>query len=143
MILRLICFNAMYVGYSLGGTLACGVLTNMLKSNPLQQQLLEENVACITFGQPPLVEADLENLVTQQPFLSKCFHYVHLDDCVKPLLLKYCLTDRSSSKTEGSLSVAVSCCCCSKHTSSADITLLLTTYVFFHYRVYPLILWMQ
>ena len=114
MILRLICFNAIYVGYSLGGTLACGVLTNMLKSNPLQQQLLEENVACITFGQPPLVEADLENLMTQQPFLSKCFHYVHLDDCVKPLLLKYCLTDRSSSKTEGSLSVAVSCCCCSK-----------------------------
>ena len=132
-----------YVGYSLGGTLACGVLTNMLKSNPLQQQLLEENVACITFGQPPLVEADLENLVTQQPFLSKCFHYVHLDDCVKPLLLKYCLTDQSSLNTEGSLSVAVSCYCCSKRTSSVIITLLLTTCVFFHYRVYPLILWMQ
>ena len=82
----------------------------MLKSNPLQQQLLEENVACITFGQPPLVGTVLENLMTQQKFLSKCFHYIHLDDCVKPILLKYCLTDLSSPKTksEGSLSVAVS-----------------------------------
>ena len=99
-----------HTGYSLGGTLACAVLKNMLESNPLQQQLLEENVACITFGQPPLVEADLETLLTQQKFLSKCFHYIHLDDCVKPILLKYCLIDLSSqkAKSEGSLSVAVS-----------------------------------
>ena len=100
----------MLTGYSLGGTLACAVLKNMLESNPLQQQLLEENVACITFGQPPLVDADLETLLTQQKFLIKCFHYIHLDDCVKPILLKYCLIDLSSQKTksEGSLSLAVS-----------------------------------
>ena len=90
--------------------MACAVLTNMLESNPLQQQLLEENVACITFGQPPLVEPDLETLLTEKKFLSKCFHFIHLDDCVKPTLLKYCLIDLSSQKTksEGSLPVAVS-----------------------------------
>ena len=109
-VLPLVSFNGTCTGYSLGGTLACAVLKNMLESNPLQQQLLEENVACITFGQPPLVETDLEALLTQQKFLSKCFHYVHLDDCVKPVLLKYCFIDLSSqkAKSEGSLPVAVS-----------------------------------
>ena len=116
--LSLVSFNGILIGYSLGGTLACAVLKNMLESNPLQQQLLEENVACITFGQPPLVEADLETLLTQHKFLSKCFHYVHLDDCVKPILLKYCLVDLNTlkAKSEGSLSVAVSHC---SDTSSA------------------------
>ena len=84
----------------------------MLQSNPLHEQLLRENVACITFGQPPISDSTFEALLTKQSFLSECFHFIYSDDCPVPLLLKYCLVslDGKSKKSEtgGPLAVAVS-----------------------------------
>ena len=100
------------LGFSLGGLLACAVLTRMLQSNPLQEQLLKENVACITFGQPPFLDSSFDTLLTQQPFLSDCFHYVYSDNCPTPVLLKYCLVSLGGkgkqTKAGGSIPVAVS-----------------------------------
>jgi GTP-binding protein EngB required for normal cell division len=102
--------RVIFTGFSLGGILACAVLTRMLQSNPLQEQLLKENVACITFGQPPFLDSSFHTLLTQQPFLSDCFHYVYSDNCPTPVLLKYCLVSLDGqgkqSKAGGSMPVA-------------------------------------
>ena len=76
------------IGFSMGASLACAVVASMLQDNLLNQEVITENLACITFGQPLIAVTSLEKLFSEQEYLKNCFHYVYaMEDAIPMLLL--------------------------------------------------------
>ena len=71
----------------MGASLACAVVAGMLQDNLLNQEVITENLACITFGQPLIAVNSLEKLFSEQEYLKNCFHYVYAVDDAMPMLL--------------------------------------------------------
>jgi hypothetical protein len=78
-----------FVGFSLGGSLACAVLANLLRDNLLNQDTIVSSLACITFGQPVFLHIALDAVVSDREALGHCFHYVYMEDDLLPMLLRY------------------------------------------------------
>ena len=90
------------IGFSMGASLACAVVAGMLQDNLLSQEVITENLACITFGQPLIAVTSLEKLFSEQEHLKNCFHYVYAVDDAMPMLLLHAFV--------GQHAVSYACC---------------------------------
>ena len=84
-----------FVGMSFGGSLATAIVANALHDNLLlNRDLILESLACITFGQPVVVCAKLDELISEREFLADVFHCIYTEEDVVPLLFRYCFYKR-------------------------------------------------
>lgn len=83
----------------MGASLACTVVASMLQDNLLSQNVITENLACITFGQPLIAVASLEKLFAEQEYLKSCFHYVYASVDAMPMLLLHAFVGQHVSST--------------------------------------------
>ena len=89
----------LFVGMSFGGSLATAIVANALHDNLLlNRDLILESLACITFGQPVVACAKLDELISEREFLADVFHSIYTEEDVVPLLFKYCFYKRSKGK---------------------------------------------
>ena len=89
----------LFVGMSFGGSLATAIVANALHDNLLlNRDLILQSLACITFGQPVVACAKLDELISERDFLADVFHCIYTEEDVVPLLFKYCFYKRSIGK---------------------------------------------
>ena len=75
------------IGFSFGGLLACTVAACVWDSPYISSDLLKENLACITFGQPHVTLQIVQKVAMQRPDLASTIHTVYSqDDCVPQLM---------------------------------------------------------
>ena len=75
------------LGFSFGGLLACTVAACVWDLPYISSDLLKENLACITFGQPHVTLQIVQKVATQRPDLTSTIHTVYSqDDCVPQLV---------------------------------------------------------
>ena len=97
LLLSLILYNC-FLGFSFGGLLANTVAAQVWDLPYLSADLLKENLACITFGQPHVTLQIVQKVAMQRPELTATIHAVYSqDDCV-PQLMR--LLDESWSSEE-------------------------------------------
>ena len=78
-----------FLGFSFGGLLASTVAAQVWDSLYLSSDLLKENLACITFGQPHVALHIVQKVAMQRPDFTTTIHTVYSqDDCV-PQLMRY------------------------------------------------------
>lgn len=87
-----------FLGFSFGGLLASTVAAQVWDSPYISSDLLKENLACITFGQPLVTLQIVQKVAMQRPDLTATIHTVYSqDDCV-PQLMRF--LDESWSSEE-------------------------------------------
>lgn len=95
------CYNIIYnffLGFSFGGLLASTVAAQVWDLPYLSSDLLKENLACITFGQPHIALQIVQKVAMQRPDFTITIHTVYSqDDCV-PQLMRF--LDESWSSEE-------------------------------------------
>lgn len=77
------------VGFSFGGMLACYVAANLWKTSFISGDVLEKNVACITFGQPLIPIGYVEEAIKHFPQFEATIHAVYDKDDLFPRVLYY------------------------------------------------------
>ena len=76
------------LGFSFGGLLACTIAASVWDLPYISSDLLKENLACITFGQPHVKLQIVQNVaMRRRPDLASTIHTVYSqDDCVPQLM---------------------------------------------------------
>ena len=75
------------LGFSFGDLLACTVAACVWDLPYISSDLLKENLACITFGQPHVTLQIVQKVAMQRPDLASTIHTVYSqDDCVPQLM---------------------------------------------------------
>ena len=78
-----------FLGFSFGGLLASTVAAQVWDLPYLSSDLLKENLACITFGQPHVALQIVQKVAMQRSDFTATIHSVYSqDDCV-PKLMRY------------------------------------------------------
>ena len=85
----------LFPGFSFGGLLACAVAALVWSSPYISSDLLKENLACITFGQPHVRVPFLPDVARQRPDLLSTIHCIYHHDDAVPYLMSF--LDESSS----------------------------------------------
>ena len=78
-----------HVGFSFGGMLACCVAANIWKKSFLSPQVLEKNMICITFGQPLMGIAFVQEVIRMFPVFENTIHSVLDKRDLVPRILRY------------------------------------------------------
>ena len=87
-----------FLGFSFGALLASTVAAQVWDLPYLSSDLLKENLACITFGQPHVTLQIVQKVAMQRPDFTTTIHTVYSqDDCV-PQLMRF--LDESWSSEE-------------------------------------------
>lgn len=93
--------NIRTIGFSFGGMLACCVAANIWKNSYQSTQSLEENVICITFGQPLISIPFVLEATRMFPEFEKTIHSVFDKRDLVPRILRYfnvgCIHSRRTS----------------------------------------------
>ena len=82
-------------GFAFGGMLACSVAVQVWQRGYIPAQLLQENLACITFAQPHLPVPQLAELARDRPEIKSTIHAIYYEEDVFPRLVR--LLDRPCS----------------------------------------------
>ena len=91
-------FFLYFLGFSFGGLLASTVTAQVWDLPYISADLLKENLACITFGQPHVALQIVQKVAMQRPDFTATIHTVYSqDDCV-PQLMRF--LDESWSSVE-------------------------------------------
>jgi GTP-binding protein EngB required for normal cell division len=76
-------------GFSFGGALASTVMANIVCDNDIiNQDVMERNLCCITFGQPLIADDALSEMLARKESLCCCIHHIYTEDVV-PTLMRY------------------------------------------------------
>ena len=77
------------IGFSFGGLLA-NCVTAMVWSLPyISSNLLKENLACITFGKPPVSIELAQSVAQRRPDISSTIHSIQMEDDLVPSLMSF------------------------------------------------------
>ncbi len=85
---RFIALN-IYVGFALGGLLASAIIVQIWKGGYIPAQLLQENLACITFAQPHLPVPQLAELAKDRPMISSTIYAVYYEEDLVPRMMRF------------------------------------------------------
>lgn len=87
-----------FIGFSFGALLASTVAAQVWDLPYISSDLLKENLACITFGQPHVALQIVQTVAMQRPDFTTTIHTVYSqDDCV-PQVMRF--LDESWSSVE-------------------------------------------
>ena len=84
-------------GFSFGGLLACAIAVSVWNTPYLSTDLLIENLACVTFGQPFVAEQLVKRVALTRPGIVSTLHAIYTQDDVVPSLMRL-LDDSWSAK---------------------------------------------
>ena len=88
-----------FPGFSFGGLLACAVAALVWRSPYISSDLLKENLACITFGQPHVRVPFLPDVARQRPDILSTIHCIYHHDDAVPYLMSF-LDESCSSEAQ-------------------------------------------
>ena len=142
-------FVILFLGFSFGGLLASAVAASVWDTPYISSDLLNENMTCITFGQP-LVSVDvIHKVVRTRPEMVKTIHAILTEQDQIPSLMSLfdeCWSQKSQ-QAQNKSSVHVSVAVTNVQTAVSSSTCLKLVHVriiiFCSYNVFTIILMLQ
>ena len=87
-------------GFSFGGLLACAVAARVWDTPYIGSNLLKDNMACITFGQPLVAVQVIQRVVRRRPEIVSTLHAVYLEEDLVPSLMNLLNESWSASESQ-------------------------------------------
>ncbi len=81
--------NFPLLGFAYGGLLACSIVVRIWQEGYISAHLLQENLSCITFGQPHLPVPQLAELAKDRPMISSTIHAVYYEEDLVPRMMRF------------------------------------------------------